>query len=153
MDPDCGRLTEQEIEAVLLKEQVGCLALAAEGQPYLVPLNFVYEQGMIYFHSRTSGRKVDMISSNAQACFHAATIGPIITGKNPCKFNYTFSSVIIEGIVEEVAVLPDKEEILELLVEKYAGKTMKRGMMAEKQITGVKVFRLRPQAVSGKRNT
>jgi len=153
MGEDKSKLTEAEIETVLMEAQVGYLALARDGQPYLIPLNFIYSSGNIYFHSRTSGRKVETINLNPKAAFHAGAIGSLIAGKNPCKFNYNFCSVVIEGVISEVRDLVEKEEILELLVEKYAGNSVGRGKISAKQLAGVNVYSLAPHIISGKKNT
>ena len=153
VDLEKSKLSVKEIDDVLNSEKVGYLALARDGQPYLVPLNFIYNSGKIYFHSRTSGRKVETINLNPKAAFHAGAIGSLIAGKNPCKFNYNFSSVVVEGAISEVRDLVEKEAILELLVEKYAGNSVSRGKISAKQLEGVNVYCLEPCITSGKKNT
>lgn len=151
MSPEVGKLSETEIEAVLNEQEVGYLALTKEGQPYLVPLNYLYSGGKIYFHSRSSGRKVEYIQANPVACFNAVETGPLIPGVNPCLFSYNFSSVLIEGTIEEIGSESEKLAILELLVEKYAKTADLRGQMIPELVDEVKVFCLNPAGISGKK--
>ena len=147
------KLTEQEITAILNDEPVGHLALAKNNQPYIVPLNYVYREGQILFHSRTSGRKVDYIASNGLACFQVGSYGEVIRGENPCKFNYNFKSVLVEGNISEVEDRVAKEEALEAIIEKYAGPEFGRGRMLPENIESVKVFTIMPSVISGKKDT
>ena len=39
------------------------------GQPYITPLNYLYRDGNIYFHCKTTGRKLDNIAENDRVCF------------------------------------------------------------------------------------
>jgi uncharacterized protein len=55
LEEDNSRLSEAEIDAVLMEGQISYLALARDNQPYLVPLNFLYEKGLIYFHFALEG--------------------------------------------------------------------------------------------------
>lgn len=147
------KLTDQEITAILNEELIGHLALAKNNQPYIVPLNYVYRGGEILFHSRTSGRKIDYIASNRLACFQVGSYGEVIRGEKPCKFNYSFKSVLVEGSISEVEDRAAKEEALEAIIEKYAGPEFGRGKMLPENIDGVKVFAIKPSVISGKKDT
>ena len=57
------------IEAILRRAGVGRLGLAVDNTPYVVPLNYVYHSGAIYFHSADEGRKISMLKANPQVCF------------------------------------------------------------------------------------
>ena len=69
--PDHGwrELTTDEIKRLLTTQKHGRLGLCDNGKPYVVPLSYGYGDGVIYFHSARSGRKLDVIGQNNQACF------------------------------------------------------------------------------------
>ncbi len=153
MVEDKSQLTEAEIETVLMEAQVGYLALARDNQPYLTPLNFLYEKGSIYFHCALEGRKIDYIRSNPRVCFQTGEAGGLISGDNPCSHNYSYQSVIVEGAVEEVIDPAEKENILRLITGKYATAQMAAGVISASRITSTGVYRIVPEGVSGKRNS
>ena len=63
------RLDAQNSEEILRKGEYGVLSTCgADGQPYGVPLNYVYEDGKIYFHCAAEGRKLDNIAVNSRVC-------------------------------------------------------------------------------------
>ncbi len=58
-----------EMEQILREEVLGYLGLTADGQPYVVPLNYAYAEGKILFHCALTGRKLDAIRANPHVCF------------------------------------------------------------------------------------
>lgn len=150
---DEGKLNEKEIEELLLKEAVGCLALAKDNRPYIIPLNYAYCDEVIYFHCAPEGRKINYIRANPRACFHVSHTGGLIKGDNPCSHNFSYRSVIIEGIVEDVPGSEAKEAALRKITAKYAGTKMAEAPISSKRIDSVAVYRLIPESISGKRDS
>jgi len=153
MEEDKSRLSEAEIDAILKGGQVGYLALAKEEQPYLVPLNFLFESGSIYFHCAPEGRKIDYIRANPKACFQTGETGGLISGDNPCSHNYRYRSVIVEGRVEEVVGSVEKEKILRLITAKYTSEQMAEGEITAKRVSTTGVYRIIPSHISGKKDS
>jgi len=58
-----------EMEQILREEGIGYLGVAADGQPYVVPLNYLYRDGKILFHCALTGQKLDAIRRNPAVCF------------------------------------------------------------------------------------
>ena len=46
------------MEEILREQDVGRLATAVDGVPYIVPINYVYKEGKIIFHSHKEGKKM-----------------------------------------------------------------------------------------------
>ena len=47
----------EDMEGILAQTKVARLATSRQGQPYVVPVFFVYHQGVIYIHSSRQGCK------------------------------------------------------------------------------------------------
>ena len=63
-------LSEQECADILARREWGVLGLHGDdGYPYTVPLNYVYYNGIIYFHSARTGHKIDAIDRDDKASF------------------------------------------------------------------------------------
>ena len=98
--------SKTEIEAFLREGVLGYLGLSDEGQPYVVPLNYAYEEGRILFHCALTGYKLDCIRANPKVCFSVGQQTGYVrehAGINPCHVDS--HSVICYGrarIVEEV---------------------------------------------------
>jgi nitroimidazol reductase NimA-like FMN-containing flavoprotein (pyridoxamine 5'-phosphate oxidase superfamily) len=110
------------IEELLAAEPVGRLGTIGEdGYPMIKPLNFVYHQGIIYFHSAMEGEKIEAIRRDSRVCFEVDL--PIAYAKNqggnPCKTDYLYRSVIIRGKARLVEDQSEKITALRALMEKY----------------------------------
>jgi uncharacterized protein len=58
-----------EMETFLQEATIGYLGLSRDGKPYVVPLNYAYIDGKIYFHCALSGQKLDYLHANPKVCF------------------------------------------------------------------------------------
>ena len=56
------------IEAVLHRHHVGRLACIVAGEPYLVPITYTYQDGVVYGHSML-GQKLDAMRSEPRVAF------------------------------------------------------------------------------------
>ncbi len=141
-------LSRPEAEDILLQGEYGVLCTCgAEGEPYGVPLNYVYTGGCVCFHSATEGQKLRHLQQNAQACFTVVGATRVL----PQQFSTLYESAIASGRVSIVAEGERKRAILRALVSKYcpehqeAGETYLR--RAEEQVC---VCALQVEQLSGK---
>jgi hypothetical protein len=111
---------QEELEKVIMKAEVCRLGLVDQGEPYIVPLNFGYRNGVLYFHCAREGRKLDIIRRNPEVCFELESDVHLVPGERPCQWTSSFHSVIGWGratvMLDEVGV----KEGLGVLMEHYA---------------------------------
>ncbi len=96
--------------------------ISTNGYPYGIPLNYVYHNGSIYFHSAVEGHKLENIENNSKVAFCVVSDVEII----PREFNTKYKSVIVFGNAKEI-VDSEKEEALLLLIEKYSNEFIDQG--------------------------
>ncbi len=95
-----------EVFAVVKNCQVVHVAMAEEGKPYVVALNFGFDRRgddlVLYLHSAPEGRKMDILKKNPEVYFQMDCAGRLIKGKpgNPCSYSWEFESVMGSGQVE-----------------------------------------------------
>jgi uncharacterized protein len=109
-----------EIEAIIHKSPVCRVAMCEDNKPYVVPLNFGYEDGILYFHGAKEGKKIDMIRKNPHICFEMDTDVAIVEADDACFWGVRYQSVIGFG---EAAVVPDhkeKESALGIIMKHYS---------------------------------
>jgi len=57
-------ILDQELLEKILKEELVCrIALNDQGNPYLVPMIFGYQDHYLFLHSAKEGRKIDILKS------------------------------------------------------------------------------------------
>jgi nitroimidazol reductase NimA-like FMN-containing flavoprotein (pyridoxamine 5'-phosphate oxidase superfamily) len=141
MRRDKKEIKDPEIITELLETtQVGRLGtLDSDGYPMIKPLNFVYTDGKIYFHTALSGEKIDDIKRNNRVVFELdLPIAYVKADNNPCSAKYLYRSVIIKGRATMVEDRMDKIFALKRLMEKYQPEGGYGDFPAEKlDITGI----------------
>jgi len=91
-----------EAERVLARSCVCHIAMCAEGVPYVVPVNFGYEPGRLYFHTGPRGRKLEFLKANPRVCFAVEADCELVLTERACGCSMKFRSVIGSGRAELV---------------------------------------------------
>ena len=91
---------EQKIHTVLSEMQTGYLGLSVMDMPYIVPLNYVWHEGNIYFHGANEGKKVDMMQENANATFVVSESFGTMAHPIPAHTDTAYLSVMVYGKME-----------------------------------------------------
>ncbi len=114
-----------ELERILAAALIGRMATTGrDGYPYITPVNFVFDQGCIYFHCAPKGEKLDNIARDPRVCFEVdIPLAYIDLGLNPdggaCKLHQFYHCVLIRG---GASILPNGERkaaALNALVAKH----------------------------------
>ena len=139
-----------EMEGLLERALVSHLGLCVDGEPYVVPIGFVYHNGCIYFHSYPRGRKVEAMRRNSRVCFQVEEVGRFLPGEAPCRFGVEYRSVIAYGRVRFLEEAEERLEALRLLLRKY-GASEAAEALSEEMLGGVLVGEIRVEEMTGRR--
>ncbi len=154
-------ITDKSVkESILQKCTVGRMATIDEdGYPYIVPLNYVYWQGKIYFHCAHEGEKVANISRDNRVCFEVdIPLSYLDTGffpENtvPAGVTQFYHSVIIRGKATIVNDLQEKIDALNALVVAHEpGVKIKKITSELPAVKGCKVIAISVESMTGKQN-
>jgi nitroimidazol reductase NimA-like FMN-containing flavoprotein (pyridoxamine 5'-phosphate oxidase superfamily) len=136
-------MTRQESEAVLTEARVGRLSMVgSDGQPYVIPLRFLWLGDTVYMRLAHYGRKAEALERNANVCFETDVFTPDFS---------EYASVLIEGKVVDVTDLTEKEEALFRFHEKYARLCGTGVPPRPVTTTGVALRKLVMTTISGRR--
>jgi nitroimidazol reductase NimA-like FMN-containing flavoprotein (pyridoxamine 5'-phosphate oxidase superfamily) len=142
-------ISESEALELLGRGQYGVLAtVGEEGEPYAVPLSYVFRAGKIYFHCAPVGRKIDNLR-------HQPKVGFTVVGKVAPVFEHSFStnyeSVMVFGTASEVTDKNEKCAALRALAEKYLPEHLdKADAYIEQSLPNVVVYAIEIERTSGK---
>ncbi|KQC12352.1 MAG: pyridoxamine 5'-phosphate oxidase family protein [Methanothrix sp.] len=67
-------MSGEECEDLLAKSMVGRLGLSGAGQPYVVPMSYVYAGGVILLHSGLRGKKLEIARQNPRVAFEVDSV-------------------------------------------------------------------------------
>ncbi|MDR1395536.1 MAG: pyridoxamine 5'-phosphate oxidase family protein [Deltaproteobacteria bacterium] len=150
MEPRAAKypLSQPEIEDLLNRAGEGVLGTLGPDGPYTVPLNFVYWNGKIYFHSRRTGQKLRHLASDDRVCFTVWEVQGSFRGPAACTCSTFYQSVIIQG--RAVLADPDlAEQALLALARKYAPDLVNPQIPPDR-LAMTAVVEITPLAVTGK---
>jgi len=138
------------ISKIINNAQVCRLALAKDNIPYIVPVSFGYDGGAIYFHTAKEGKKIDYITANnAVRLEFEYGVQLMPNESNPCKWTFSFQSVIGNGKIYELIKESEKIEGLNQIMEKYSGK---KWDFREIKIDNIRVWKIIIETISGKQS-
>jgi len=144
--------TSREMERLLEGMPVGRLAVTTEDGPYVVAVNYLFFDGSIYFHSASSGRKVEALRADARVSFLLDEAGPQVLWAQGCGISQIYKSVICFGKAEFVEGPLEKRAILERIVQKYVPSRYPSPPMTDHNIEKTAVVRIVIESMSGKAN-
>jgi nitroimidazol reductase NimA-like FMN-containing flavoprotein (pyridoxamine 5'-phosphate oxidase superfamily) len=134
----------------LAGQPVGCLGMAGEGWPCVVPVSFAGDGETLSFHGGGS-LKASLLEADGRVCL-AVTTGPgFLAAADPCEESFSYESVLAFGEVELIENAGERERALRLIVAKYdaplAASDFRPGIFK-----ATSVWALRVRALTYKRN-
>jgi uncharacterized protein len=140
-------ITAKEARAILDKAGYGVLSsVGKDGQPYGVPLSYVFKNDGIYVHCALSGQKLDNIGYNPMVSF--CVVGD--TKVLPDRFATEYESAVAFGVASEVQG-SERYTALVWLLEKYCPGFIEEGKQyIEQQDRATKVLKIEISQISGK---
>ncbi|WP_419885122.1 pyridoxamine 5'-phosphate oxidase family protein [Paenibacillus sp. B-A-8] len=112
-------LDQEKIERFLKQARLGYLGLVDGNLPYVVPLNYVWTEGKLYFHGAGDGRRNQVMSDNSEVCFTVCEEYGTITDPVPAKTDTAYMSVMIFGQAEPITDLDEATHVLQEMMNKY----------------------------------
>ncbi len=144
-------ITDQAlISQVIQKSQVCRLGLARDNTPYVLPVSFGYDGAAVYFHTAKEGRKIEFLTANNRACFEFEHDVRIVTNdSNPCRWTFSFQSVIGYGVVRELIDPAEKISGLNQIMHHYSGRDW---TFTAESLDTIRVWRIAIESLTGKQS-
>jgi len=112
---------ETRIKAMLHSAPFGMLATEWQGQPFIKPTLFSYDEAgnALYFHGALEGRTQQNIAANPRVSFCLSKMGRLLPADTAMEFGMEYESVVVFGRVRFVAQPEEAQRALQLLLDKY----------------------------------
>jgi uncharacterized protein len=133
------KLNEGETTQLLSKQRIGRLGCVDNGEPYVVPINYLFENGVIYSHS-LPGHKIDVLRAHPRACLQVDEV----------ENDFEWRSVIAFGKFEELRAPGDRRSALSKLLARFPLLTPVESVMAaDASPSDSVVFSIRVDRITG----
>jgi nitroimidazol reductase NimA-like FMN-containing flavoprotein (pyridoxamine 5'-phosphate oxidase superfamily) len=141
----------REIEAIMQKAEVCRLGLAVDNTPYVVPVNYGYENHCLYIHCAKQGRKIDMIRQNNRVCFEMDIEAKIWDRDKPaCDSSSSYRSVIGYGQAFLSEDFEEKKQALDIIMKHYSDRDSFQYL--EEEVDNVGIIKIVIHQLSGKKS-
>ena len=118
-----------------------------EGNPYVIPMNFAYHDGVVYLHSGPEGGKLEMVERHPQVCINFCEGHELVYMHRQvaCSYSMKSRSVICRGKVRFIEDMDEKRQILDMFMKQY---TENECGYAEPAVRNVKIWEVRVDQMS-----
>ncbi|HQR36394.1 MAG TPA: pyridoxamine 5'-phosphate oxidase family protein [Blastocatellia bacterium] len=131
-----GKLTDDDALQILSAGRIGRLGCIADGEPYVVPINYFFDGKSIYMHS-LAGKKINALRANPRACLQVDEV----------EDAYHWRSVIAYGTYEEISDEQEREHVMVELFQRMPHLTPVESRMA-KGLSQAIIFRLKVDSLT-----
>jgi uncharacterized protein len=134
-----SRLSEEESYTLLRSRRLARLGCIAGAEPYVVPINYVFEDRSVLSHT-LPGRKLAAMREHPSICVQVDDIQDL----------YTWKSVIAYGRYEEIVEPSERSRALNCLMSLFPNLTPVESRIAEDAGSPPPVvFRIRLDSITG----
>lgn len=141
---------KERIEAIIMNCDACFVGITdLEGNPYVVPMNFGYEDGTLYLHSAPEGGKVEMLEHNNRVCITFSLGHKLVFQheKVACSYSMRSESAMCRGKVDFIEDLHEKRHALDIIMRHYSDKEF---TYSDPAVRNVKVWRVPIEQMTGK---
>lgn len=133
---------KEEIDRIIKKcEYCNVAMVDFDGFPYVIPMNFGYNNNCIYLHSSQKGKKVEILKNNNSVCVSFSTDHLLRwqSKKVACSYSMKYRSVIAFGKVEFIPEPKQKVIALNEIMKQYTDKEYEYNDPSVKEVLVFKV--------------
>lgn len=135
-------MTDKDMKELLARVGYGHLGCAHHNRPYVVPIQYIYENSCIYIYTN-DGKKAEILGSNPNVCLQVEAIVD----------NGNWQSVVAEGTAKQVATGAEAEVILQLMNSRITTPTPAMGITWVNNWISAKkemIFKIKIESLSGR---
>ncbi|HEU4597783.1 MAG TPA: pyridoxamine 5'-phosphate oxidase family protein [Pyrinomonadaceae bacterium] len=133
------RMSADEARALLRSQRLARLGCVSEGDPYVVPVNYVFDGENAFSHS-LPGRKIEAMRANPRVCLQVDEV----------RDQFRWKSVLAFGTFEELTDPDEHARALNLLLSLFPRLTPVESLIAEDANAPAPiVYRIRVERLTG----
>ncbi|MCF7793839.1 MAG: pyridoxamine 5'-phosphate oxidase family protein [Candidatus Cloacimonetes bacterium] len=140
---------KKEIIDIIERSEECYLAMSVNDQPYVIPVNFGFQDETIYIHCAAEGKKIEMIKQNPNVSLaFTAEAETSLTGP-PNTWTTFYQSAIASGKAELVLDVNERQKGMNAFQKHYTGRFMD---FSERDLKKIMLIRVKITEMTGKAN-
>lgn len=113
------RAVPDEADEILDKGLLAHVGFVVDGQPYVIPMLYHFEDGTIYIHGQRGGRLPRTLRAGSPVCVEVTLVDGLIASRDALYHSANYRSAIAFGKAREVEDRDEKEAVLERMTRRY----------------------------------
>jgi nitroimidazol reductase NimA-like FMN-containing flavoprotein (pyridoxamine 5'-phosphate oxidase superfamily) len=138
----------EKIEAIIHRAAICRLGLKDGEYAYIVPMNFGYESGSLYFHMGSNGKKIECIRQYPNIAFEIDS-GHVIQSKHACAWDMQYECVMGRGKAFFIKKREQKIRALNIIMKQYSDREWTFPL---EKVDKTVILQVQIEAVSAKSN-
>ena len=151
--PERGLALPEDAEAILAQGIVAHVGIVQDGQPFVIPMTYLYREGSVYIHGAPGSRTIKVLASGAPACVEVTLVDGLITSKSAETHSVNYRSTVLFGRGELVRDRERRIAVLTELIGRYVpGRTAGTDYapITEAELKATALVELRVEEMSAK---
>ena len=113
------RAVADDAEEILEAGMVANIGFVVDGQPYVIPMGYHYENGKVYIHGQRGGRLPRTLRQGAEVCVAVTILDGLIASRHALYHSMNYRSTVAFGRARSVVGDEEKAAILERMTRRY----------------------------------
>jgi nitroimidazol reductase NimA-like FMN-containing flavoprotein (pyridoxamine 5'-phosphate oxidase superfamily) len=115
--PERAAYDRETIDGILDEGLVGHLGIAADGQPYVIPMLYARSGDTLYLHGAPASRLLGTMAGGVPCCFTVTLVDGLVLARSAFRHSLNYRSVVVLGEARAVNDKAEKLSALEAVVE------------------------------------
>jgi nitroimidazol reductase NimA-like FMN-containing flavoprotein (pyridoxamine 5'-phosphate oxidase superfamily) len=141
---------KEKIEAIIRRAAICRLGLKDGEYAYIVPMNFGYESGSLYFHMGSNGKKIECIRQCPNIAFEIDIGHEIQSGEQACAWDMQYECVMGGGRAFFLNNREQKIRALNIIMKQYSDREWAFPL---EKVDKTVILQVQIETVSAKSNT
>jgi len=117
--PERALVVPEDAAAILDQAVVAHTGFVQDGQPYVLPMTFLYRNGSIYLHGAPGSRTVKALASGQPICIEVTLVDGLIASRSAETHSVNFRSVVAFGRGRLVRGHEQSRPVFEAMIARY----------------------------------
>ena len=113
------RSTPDIAEEILRAGRVAHVAFAVDGQPYIAPMTYYYEDGVVYLHGAPASRLQKTLRTGTPVAIEVMLLDGLVASRDAKNHSANYRSVVVYGTAEAITETQRKRELMEAMTLRY----------------------------------
>ncbi len=113
-------IVDEKVMVSIIEKAIVCrVAMCWQDEPYVIPMNFGYQDNHIYLHSAREGRKLDILRSNDKVCIEFDVDIELVKSQKVCNTSMKYKSILAFGKAVILKDIAEKKRALDIIMHHY----------------------------------